>query len=111
MDRKFLITFALSVVTPILFITFVRCGRIHSVCEVEVPLLTFIFPYAVLSIIPFPETNALFYGLAAVQFPVYSVLWYFARKKTQLRWPGWALVGCHFVVALLAFIVVASVVH
>jgi hypothetical protein len=111
MDRRSLVTFALSVVAPILFITFVRCGRIHSICEVEVPLLTFIFPYAVLSVIPLPETDALFYILAVVQFPAYSAVWYFARKRRRLRGPGWVLVGLHLVVTVAAFVIVASSLH
>jgi hypothetical protein len=111
MDRRSLITFAVSVVAPILLISFVRCGHIHSICEVEVPLLTFIFPYAVLSIIRFPDVDALFYILATVQFPAYSAVWYFVRKRTGLRGPGWLLVGLHFVVAVAAFIIVASSVH
>ena len=75
------------------------------------PLLTLIFPYAVVSVIPFPETNVLFYCLALIQFPVYSVVWYLAREKTRFRWPGLVLVGCHIAMVLLAFIVVASLVH
>jgi RsiW-degrading membrane proteinase PrsW (M82 family) len=76
-----------------------------------VPLLTFIFPYAVLSIIRFPDVDALFYTSAIVQFPAYSVVWYFACKRTRLRGPGWVLVGLHLVVAVAAFVIVASSVH
>jgi hypothetical protein len=111
MDRRSLITFALSVVAPILFITFVRCDHIHSICEVEVPLLIFMFPYAVLSIIPLPEADALFYTLAVVQFPAYSAVWYFARKRSGLRGPGWLLVRLHLVVAVAAFVIFSSSLH
>ena len=83
----------------------------HSICEVEVPLLTFIFPYAVLSVFPFPEMDALFYTLAVVQFPAYSAVWYLARKRARLRRPGWVLVGLHLVVAVASFVIVASSVH
>ena len=111
MDRRSLITIVLSVVAPILFITFVRCDHIHSICEVEVPLLTFIFPYAVLSIIRFPDVDALFYTLAIVQFPAYSAVWYVTGKRRRFRGTGWLLVGLHLVVALAAFVILASSLH
>src|SRR5688500_8977703 len=111
MGRRSLITFAVSLIVPMLFLTFVRCARINWICEVEVPLLTLIFPYAVVSVFPFPETNVLFYCLAIAQFPVYSAVWYLARKKTRFRWPGLVLVGFHIAVVVLAFVVVASLVH
>ena len=109
MDRRSFITFALSLIAPILFLAFARCSRIHSICEIEVPLRIFIFPYAVLSIIPFPETEIPFNVLAIAQFPAYSALWYVARKRTRLRGPGWLLVGFHLVVEFVAFVIVANV--
>ncbi|SRR6266851_2031476 len=109
MDRRSLITFALSLIVPILFLVLVRCSRIHSICEVEVPFRIFIFPYAVLSIIPFPETEIPFNILAIAQFPAYSALWYAARKRTRLRGPGWLLVGFHSVVAFAVFVIVVNV--
>ncbi len=109
MDRRSLITFALSLIAPILFLAFVRCSRIHSICEVEVPLRIFIFPYAALSILPFPETEVPFNILAIAQFPAYSAIWYVARKRMRLRGPGWLLVGFHLMVALAVFVIIANV--
>jgi len=109
MDLRSLVTFALSLILPILFLVFVRCERIHSICELEVPLRIFIFPYAVLSILPFPETEVPFNILAVAQFPVYSALWYVARKRTRLRRPGLWLVGFHLVVGFAVFVIVANV--
>ena len=111
MDRRSLITLALSVIAPILFLTFVRCDRVPSFCGFEVPAFLFIFPYAMLSIIPIRGTEALFYTLAAIQFPAYSGVWYLARKRTRLKGTAWLLVGLHLVVAVAAVIIVASSVH
>ena len=110
MDRRSLIILALSVIAPILFLMFVRCDRVPSFCEFEVPALLFIFPYAMVSI-PILRTDALYYTLAAIQFPAYSAVWYLARKRKRLARPGWLLVGLHLVTAVAAWIIVASSVH
>ena len=97
MDRRSLITFVLSVVAPILVLTFVR------------PLfpLILLFPFAVCFGLVF-QTTVGFYTLALIQFPAYSAVWYVARKKSRFRNSGTAIVAFHVVVALISEVVLSN---
>ena len=115
MLRRSLI-FALAVIAPILLLYFVRCDRIHSACELAVPLGIFIFPHAMLTMTALamtalPEPDRLFYVLAGLQFPGYFAIWYVASKRTRLTRPAWVIVGLHLLGVVVMFVALAIVIH
>ena len=112
------LTFAICVIAPILLLYFLRCDRIHSASELQVPIGIFVFPFAMLAMIglavsPLPETGTLwpFYLIAGLQFPGYFAIWYVVLKRTHLHRPVWLLVALHLLGVVVMFFALAIVIH